>query len=359
MASHVVHQCDESAPSIDVSKFDFLRPFVDLQKNGERCSESGIFIAEGTETIRLLLRSNLVVRAIVCKPCLWTDDPVNLSAEVAERERRLSSLLSSSSAASADDDDDDDDDAAATASKRPRTDPSLPMNVLLASVSQLASVAGFSISRGCLACGEIPSLSYPSLASQLRSQSLSCPSRPLRFLALDKLCDTANLGSLLRISSAFGASAVLLSPDSCDAWYRRSVRVSMGHVFRLAVLRCDKSADLKGGRTGLSAALEQLHEDFGIEAYAACVDEGGRTLILEELAPNAVKGGGWCAVMGNEGDGIRKEVIDACKYKIKIGMEEGVDSLNVAVAAGILMHGLREREDKTALRAKPTNNINK
>jgi tRNA G18 (ribose-2'-O)-methylase SpoU len=52
----------------------------------------------------------------------------------------------------------------------------------------------------------------------------------------------------------------------------------------------------------------------------------------------------WCCVLGNEGNGISSKVINACKYRIRIGMSETVDSLSVGVAGGILLHNIRERE---------------
>ena len=59
----------------------------------------------------------------------------------------------------------------------------------------------------------------------------------MRLLAIDRTGDAANLGGMVRSASAFGADAVLLSHDSCDPWYRRAVRVSMGHVCRVPVVR--------------------------------------------------------------------------------------------------------------------------
>ena len=54
----------------------------------------------------------------------------------------------------------------------------------------------------------------------------------------------------------------------------------------------------------------------------------------------------WCCVMGNEGNGISSAVLDACTHSIRIDMEQGVDSLSVPIATGILLHGLKEREVK-------------
>jgi tRNA G18 (ribose-2'-O)-methylase SpoU len=53
----------------------------------------------------------------------------------------------------------------------------------------------------------------------------------------------------------------------------------------------------------------------------------------------------WCCVLGNESNGISPAVIRSCHHTIRIDMEEGVDSLSLPIATGILLHGLRERED--------------
>ena len=75
-----------------------------------------------------------------------------------------------------------------------------------------------------------------------------------RVLAIDTTYDAANLGGMIRSASAFGVDALLLSDDSCDAWYRRSVRVSMGHIFRVPVVRC----------VDLAATLRELQESAGL-----------------------------------------------------------------------------------------------
>jgi tRNA G18 (ribose-2'-O)-methylase SpoU len=52
----------------------------------------------------------------------------------------------------------------------------------------------------------------------------------------------------------------------------------------------------------------------------------------------------WCCVLGNESTGVSDATIQACGHRIRIGMDEGVDSLSVPIATGILLHGLKERE---------------
>lgn len=142
-----------------------------------------------------------------------------------------------------------------------------------------------------------------------------------RVLALDGLVDAENVGSLLRSASCFDVDAVLLSQDCCDVWYRRCVRVSMGHVFHIPTFRVD-----------LPATLAAMREE-GYETYGAIVQEDTIPLSSVKTLPEQ-----WCLVVGSEHFGISEPVREQCSTKVKIQMSPVVDSLNVGVAAAILLH---------------------
>jgi tRNA G18 (ribose-2'-O)-methylase SpoU len=167
---------------------------------------------------------------------------------------------------------------------------------MVGSEEALSAAAGFAISRGCLACGVVPAgrdedwllqylrnlLQSESTSSSLKSLSASASkvddptssTRHLRILALDGISDTANLGSMIRTASAFGVHAVLLSEGCCDAWYRRAVRVSMGHVFRVPTIRVPD----------LSHTLRKLAEGpYHVTSYAAVIDVSAS--LLNDLKP--------------------------------------------------------------------------
>jgi tRNA G18 (ribose-2'-O)-methylase SpoU len=127
---------------------------------------------------------------------------------------------------------------------------------------------------------------------------------------------------------------MILSSDCCDAWYRRSVRVSMGYIFCVPVIRVN---DLAG-------TLVHLREAVSCVSFAAVIDPDA-DLVLENMSRGEVPRS-WCCVMGNEGNGISKSVVLACCYRLRIGMSDTVDSLSVPIATGILLHGLRERESQ-------------
>eukprot|EP00397_Hematodinium_sp_SG-2012_P026328 GEMP01027575.1.p1 GENE.GEMP01027575.1~~GEMP01027575.1.p1 ORF type:complete len:450 (+),score=93.58 GEMP01027575.1:44-1393(+) len=145
-----------------------------------------------------------------------------------------------------------------------------------------------------------------------------------RLLALDGLVDAENVGSLLRSAACFGVDAVLLSQDCCDVWYRRCVRVSMGHVFKIPTFRVD-----------LPGTLQQLRQD-GFETYGAIVQDD--TVPLGSIRRRKEP---WCLVVGSEHFGISDAVRAECGTKVKIEMSPDVDSLNVGVAAAVLLHHFR------------------
>jgi tRNA G18 (ribose-2'-O)-methylase SpoU len=147
---------------------------------------------------------------------------------------------------------------------------------------------------------------------------------------VDTTYDAANLGGMIRTASACGIDAVLLSGDSCDAWYRRSVRVSMGHVFVVPHLRCDD----------LAATLQTLSVDAGLDSYAAVIDRDANPLCSFGTQGDARSiSRRWCVVMGNEDTGIGESVRGVCEQRrVRISMADGVDSLNIGVACGVLLH---------------------
>jgi tRNA G18 (ribose-2'-O)-methylase SpoU len=231
--------------------------------------------------------------------------------------------------------------------------------VLVGSERVMSATAGFRIARGCLACGVVPATSETALLEQLKMQQQS--TKRARLLALDGISDTANLGSVIRTASACGVDAVVLSANACDAWYRRAVRVSMGHVFRVPVVRVEN----------LVRTLEVLNALLSVKSYAAVIDSDVEVLRLHAVKPGTfpspscallfvgsysyliydsfcVKTGSipssWCLVVGNEGNGISEAVTAACSYRIRIDMAQGVDSMSIPVATGILLNGLVERE---------------
>jgi TrmH family RNA methyltransferase len=141
-------------------------------------------------------------------------------------------------------------------------------------------------------------------------------------LWLDRIQDPGNLGAIVRAAAALGAAAVLLSPDCTDPFAPAAVRGSAGAVFRVPV------------EPGVPAgpAVERVHGPGG-EAWAA--GSGGRPIEgWDPVRP--------CLLMlGTEGRGLSRDARNLADGELTIPLDRGIESLNVAVAAGILLEHLR------------------
>ena len=242
-----------------------------------------------------------------------------------------------------------------------------PFKIVIAEEKAMSEIAGFPIARGAMACGVIPNYMQTNayfwlkgiLSRDYPTMMVDSSNQPRRFLALDAVSNAANMGSIIRTAAAFSIDAIILSDDSCDAFYRQSVRTSMGHVISLPILRVsdweksrnkdDVDDDNDDECTGLAKVLRWLRNTMDVECLAAVVDnDRERTFnqpfaLLEDQTETSRS---WCCVLGNEGNGIRDNVIQECDVRVKIGMASGVDSLSLPIAAGILLHSLSSRSKK-------------
>lgn len=149
--------------------------------------------------------------------------------------------------------------------------------------------------------------------------------RARRVAVLEKIGDDTNLGAITRSAAALGMDAILLTRDCADPFSRRSVRVSMGAVFRIPFAEIGE----------LSAeGINQL-KNAGFFCAALALDADG--ISLREL-----KGEKIALLLGSEGDGLRKETVAACDQSVLIPMHGGMDSLNVAAAAAIAFYSLQK-----------------
>jgi len=136
-----------------------------------------------------------------------------------------------------------------------------------------------------------------------------------------ELISAQNIGSLVRICAALGVDALLLGENCCDPYWRQSIRISMGTIFRLPVLRS----------VNLNRDLELLRSrEF--ELIAAVLDSDAENL---DLARRAAK---TSVLFGNESRGLDAEIIARCDRRVTIPMNQGIDSLNVSIAAGIFLY---------------------
>ena len=188
----------------------------------------------------------------------------------------------------------------------------------VASEDILNAVAGFNLHRGVVASAS--RLALPDGDEVLRDAT--------RALLIEGVVDHENLGSLFRNAAAFGVDGVVLDRTCADPLYRRCVRVSMGHVLRLPIARSEDLGQTIRSmqRTGWSvlALTPSLEATALHDLPAALGSPDGRVAIL----------------VGAEGPGLSPAALDAAHCHTRIAMARGVDSLNVATAAAVVLHHL-------------------
>lgn len=144
----------------------------------------------------------------------------------------------------------------------------------------------------------------------------------------DQIIDEQNLGSLIRLGAAFGASAIVAGAGSADAFSRRVLRVSMGNGLTTPVVSGRDTGDVLAELRGM-----------GHTVYGAVLDPAATELSRCQFAARSV------IVVGNETHGLSDSVLSVCDQRITISMHNQTDSLNVAVATGIFLHACRSQMD--------------
>ena len=187
----------------------------------------------------------------------------------------------------------------------------------------LAGLTGYELTRGVLCAMRRPApRDFREIAAGVQ-----------RVAVLENVVDSTNVGAIIRSAAALGIDAVLLTPSCCDPLNRRAVRVSMGTVFQIpwAYIGEDPARWPNPGLTwlrelGFKTAAMALRED------SVSIDDAG--LAAEpKLA----------IVLGTEGTGLTSRTIADCDYTVRIPMQHGVDSLNVAAASAVAFWELRAK----------------
>jgi tRNA G18 (ribose-2'-O)-methylase SpoU len=185
--------------------------------------------------------------------------------------------------------------------------------VYAVSQALMTSIAGFRFHRGALAsAGRRPA---PDLDTVVAGAGL--------LLMVEGVTDNENLGALFRNAAAFDVAGVVLDATSADPLYRRSVRVSMGHVLRLPFTRVADAPAAIGALQGLGLEVVALTPAAGADDIRTLRPGGRRALLV-----------------GAEGPGLSDRALAAADRRVRIAMAVGVDSLNVATAAAVALHHL-------------------
>jgi len=276
-------------------RLDLYRALNDPARRVRLDAEQSVFVVEGRLAVERLLTSQYTVRSL-----LVDDHQVTAASDL-------------------------------VAATRARGAP-----VLVGSRALVASTVGFALHRGVVAVANRPS---PAETRRLLAEAARpSPSEgaPPLVAVLEGLNDHENIGALFRNAAAFGVAAVLLDPTCADPLYRRSIRVSVGHVLHMPFAR-------------LVPWPTKLHQvraaGFVVAALVPrpAADSGVRAISLAEL--KAWMSGsdppiGVALLLGAEGPGLTDAAVAASDVVVQIPMMDGVDSLNVATAAAVVFHAL-------------------
>jgi tRNA G18 (ribose-2'-O)-methylase SpoU len=223
------------------------------------------------------------------------------------------------------------------------------MPVYVGAHQLVAATVGFALHRGVVALAFRPD---PADAKRVLTDALHTPSvggGPPLVAVLEGLNDHENIGAVFRNAAAFGVAGVLLDPTCADPLYRRSVRVSVGHVLHVPFARL----------APWPAALGQVRaagfRTVAMAPHPPAPSSGGSAVPLTqlvarlaELGPRPGSGSrgaaalpvGMALLLGAEGPGLSEAALEAADLVVSIPMADGVDSLNVATAAAIAFHRL-------------------
>lgn len=140
-----------------------------------------------------------------------------------------------------------------------------------------------------------------------------------RVAVLEGITEPSNVGAIFRSAAALGADAILLSPTCCDALHRRAVRVCMGAVFLVPWARA-------GADMAFPALKAAGFETAGLALRDDC-------LTLDD--PRLARAKRLAIYLGTEDTGLSENTMAQCDHIVKIPMQKGIDSLNVAAAAAL------------------------
>lgn len=139
------------------------------------------------------------------------------------------------------------------------------------------------------------------------------------YLLCDKVQDPGNLGTIIRTAHAAGVNGIILSKGTVDIYNEKTIRATMGSLFYMPIYYDD---DFK--------LINSLKKD-GFKLIVTSL-ESSKDFFKEELSGKVI------LTVGNEGNGVSKEVLDLADRRVKIPMPGGAESLNVAIATSIIIY---------------------
>ena len=184
------------------------------------------------------------------------------------------------------------------------------VTVYAATAPVLMRITGYALHRGMLAC----------FVRRPELDALTVLDGARRIVVLEGVNNPTNLGIIARSAAALGIDAMLLDTFCCDPLYRRASRVAMGEVFKLPYARLGAFPE----------GLDLLH-DHGFELVALTPEPDALPIDRLQVAGDARV----ALLFGAEGPGLTDATLSHCDHQVRIPMQDGVDSLNIAAAAAI------------------------
>lgn len=142
-----------------------------------------------------------------------------------------------------------------------------------------------------------------------------------KYLILDDVSDPGNLGTIIRSSAALGIEAIIVSLDTVDEYNDKVLRATQGAIFKIPIFRMN-----------LSDAISKLKDD-DIKIIVTSLQNSSDLKTIKK--PNK-----FGIILGNEAKGVHPEYLDLADEIVRIEMQNDVESLNVAMSAGIIIYYL-------------------
>ncbi len=262
-----------------------LKEMIKLQKNARHRKKEGLFVAEGIKLVKEAAKYGKL-RQVLIRESLWIDRwQEKPESEIAEEFSGENRRIG--------------------------------VDVVPDDLFDLA--ADTVTPQGILGMVDMPSYS--------QEEILNSPAG--LYLLLDDLRDPGNLGTMIRTSEAAGVAGVIMSKGTVDLFNPKVVRATMGAIFRVPFLYVESLPEM----------IRQMKQK-NISVYGTILEE---SRVYDD--PDYTKPSG--IVVGNEANGISKEVRESLSGRIHIPMEGSVESLNAAVAAAIVLYEASRQRRKT------------
>lgn len=143
-----------------------------------------------------------------------------------------------------------------------------------------------------------------------------------KIVILDGIQDPGNVGTIIRNAVAFNVDTIIFSRDSVSMYNEKVIRGSQGMIFNINIITKD-----------IKEIINEL-KGKGIKIIGTSLKDSKELSELKKLESYAV-------IFGNEGSGIKQEILDLCDELVNIEINDKCESLNVGVASGIVLYYLR------------------